>query len=97
MDKRYPPMPASRRLLMLVLALVTTSTPWFMLIYGPGDPKRACAPQAASQAMCANSPTRGCAGQFTVIRRPAAALGGALTKSLPRGEFPVRQSIKIAR
>lgn len=38
-DDQYPPMPWRRRILVLLLAVLTAATIMLMLIYRPGDPK----------------------------------------------------------
>jgi len=44
MLERYPPLPARRRLLIVLLALAPTATLWYAPIYRPGDLTRGRAP-----------------------------------------------------
>jgi hypothetical protein len=76
MLERYPPLPARRRLLIVLLALAATATLWYALIYRPGDTKRGRAPAPpADRPVCAEGRSAGCVGgtaEVITVAPPAA-------------------------
>jgi hypothetical protein len=70
----YPPLPARRRALVLLLAVATAVTIVLMLLYRPGDPKREAVIAARQRvANAAIGAASGVGGKAEVILLPSAA------------------------